>query len=90
MGKITKGVHKINFTMLHGNNCYIFIENFPQKVSPCNLNFFRNFLSKDDINLKKILKNFKKRNSRYIFEIFIFDRFLNQMTIFGETYESEL
>ena len=35
MGKIAKGVEKINFTMLHGNYCYIFIEKFPQKSSPC-------------------------------------------------------
>ena len=31
MGKIAKGVNKINFAMLYGNYCYIFIENF----SPC-------------------------------------------------------
>ena len=30
MGKIAKGVNKINFTMLYGNYCYILIENFPQ------------------------------------------------------------
>ena len=29
MGKIAKGINKINFTMLHGNYCYIIIENFP-------------------------------------------------------------
>ena len=28
---------KINFTMLYGNYCYICIENFPQKFSPCRL-----------------------------------------------------
>ena len=37
MGKIAKGVNKINFTMLYGNYCYLFIENFPQKVSPCTI-----------------------------------------------------
>ena len=35
MGKIAKGVKKINFTVLYGNYCYIIIENFPQKFSPC-------------------------------------------------------
>ena len=35
MGKIAKGVNKINFTMLYGNYCYIIIDNFPQKFSPC-------------------------------------------------------
>ena len=35
MGKIAEGVNKINFTMLYGNYCYIIIENFPQKFSPC-------------------------------------------------------
>ena len=34
MGKIAKGINKINFTMLYGNYCYIIIENFPQKFSP--------------------------------------------------------
>ena len=34
MGKIAKGVDKINFTMLYGNYCYIIIENFPQKFCP--------------------------------------------------------
>ena len=38
MGKIAKGVNKINFTMLYGNYCYIFIKNFPQKFSPCSVN----------------------------------------------------
>ena len=28
-------VKKDKFTMLYGNHCYIFIENFPQKFSPC-------------------------------------------------------
>ena len=35
MGKIAKGVNKINFTMLYGNYCYIIMEIFPQKFSPC-------------------------------------------------------
>ena len=35
MGKIAKGVNKIHFTILYGNYCYIFIENFPWKFSPC-------------------------------------------------------
>ena len=39
MGKIAKGVTKINFTMLYGNYCYIIIENFPQKFSPCTIIF---------------------------------------------------
>ena len=37
MGKIANGVNKIYFTMLYGNYCYIFIENFPQKFSPCRM-----------------------------------------------------
>ena len=37
MEKIAKGVNKINFTILYGNYCYIFIENFPQKFSPCTI-----------------------------------------------------
>ena len=28
-------VKKNKFTMLYGNDCYIFTENFPQKFSPC-------------------------------------------------------
>ena len=35
MGKIAKGVNKINFTILYGHYCYINIENFSQKFSPC-------------------------------------------------------
>ena len=35
MEKIAKGVIKIDFTTLYGNYCHIFIENFPQKLSPC-------------------------------------------------------
>ena len=49
MGKIAKGVKKINFTMLYGNYCYIIIENFSKKFSPCicpiqaqNFSFFIN------------------------------------------------
>ena len=34
MGKIAKGVNKINFTMLYGNYCYIIIKNFPWKFAP--------------------------------------------------------
>ena len=36
-GKNRQGVNKINFTTLYGNYCYIFIENFPQKFSPCTI-----------------------------------------------------
>ena len=39
MGKIAKGSNKIYFTMLYGNYCYIFIENFSQKLSACILKF---------------------------------------------------
>ena len=35
--KSPKVSKKINFTMLYDNYCYIFIENFPQKFSPCNM-----------------------------------------------------
>ena len=37
MGKIAKSVNKIYFTMLYRNYCYIFLENFPQKFSSCNM-----------------------------------------------------
>ena len=43
MGKIAKGVIKINFTMLYGNYCYIFIENFPQEFFPSRENLLLNF-----------------------------------------------
>ena len=29
MGKIVEGINKMNFTMLYGNYCYNFIDNFP-------------------------------------------------------------
>ena len=35
MGKVAKGFNKMHFTMLYGNYCYIFMENFSQKFSPC-------------------------------------------------------
>ena len=51
MGKIAEGIEKINFTMLHGTYCYIFIEKFPQKFSPCTV--FLSFASSMDENMKK-------------------------------------
>ena len=39
-GKNCQRCHTNNFTMLYGNYCYIFIENSPQKFSPCRI--FRN------------------------------------------------
>ena len=49
IGKIAMGVNKISFTMLYGNYCYIIIENFPKKFSPCiihcNWNIVETFLS---------------------------------------------
>ena len=44
MGKIAKGVNKINFTVLYGNYYYIIIENFPKKFSPCILLQRKNFV----------------------------------------------
>ena len=44
MGKIARGVNKIHITVLYGNYCYIFIENFPQKFSPCCIYFLWVFL----------------------------------------------
>ena len=35
MGKIAKGVNETYFTVLYGNYCYIYIENFPQEFSLC-------------------------------------------------------
>ena len=52
MGKIAKGVNKINFTMLYGNYCYSFVENFPQKFSSCTLNCMKSDIQ---TQLKKIL-----------------------------------
>ena len=34
-GKNRQRCQQNKFTMLHDNYCYIFIENFPQKFSPC-------------------------------------------------------
>ena len=34
-GKNRQKCQQHNFTMLHGNYCYIFIENFPKKFAPC-------------------------------------------------------
>ena len=34
-GKNRQRCQQNKFTMLYGNYCYIFIENFPQKFSPC-------------------------------------------------------
>ena len=36
-GKNRQRCQQNKFTMLNGNYCYIFIENFPQKFSPCML-----------------------------------------------------
>ena len=36
-GKNRQRCQKNKFTMLYGNYCYIFINNFPQKFSPCNV-----------------------------------------------------
>ena len=36
-GKNRQRCQKNTFTMLYGNYCYIFIENFPQKFSPCSI-----------------------------------------------------
>ena len=47
MGKIARGVNKIHITMLYGNYCYIFIENFRQKFAP------RNNISKKYGNFSK-------------------------------------
>ena len=44
MGKIAKGVNKINFTMLYSNYCYIIIENFPKnsyRAQLLNIKFIR-------------------------------------------------
>ena len=36
-GKNRQRCQRNKFTMLYGNYCYIFIENFPQKFSPCSV-----------------------------------------------------
>ena len=36
-GKNRQRCQQNKFTMLYGNYCYIFIENFPQKFSPCEI-----------------------------------------------------
>ena len=37
LGKIAKGSNKIHFTMLYGNYCYIFIENFMEIFTTLNV-----------------------------------------------------
>ena len=41
-GKNRQRCQQNKFIMLYGNYCYIFIENFPQKFSPCSLKEFEN------------------------------------------------
>ena len=36
-GKNRQSCQQNKFTMLYGNYCYIFTENFPQKFSPCKI-----------------------------------------------------
>ena len=38
-GKNRQRCKQNEFTLLYGNYCYIFIENFPQKFSPCALSW---------------------------------------------------
>ena len=63
MGKIAKGVNKINFTILYGNYYDIIIENFPQKFSPCS-----NILGYHEIFLK-VFRNHPK-NLGVLFSFF--------------------
>ena len=45
--KNRQGCQKNKFTMLYGNYYYIFIENFPQQLSPCWMNllmFLNNYV----------------------------------------------
>ena len=43
-GKTHQRCQENKFTMLYGNYCYTFIENFPQKFSPCMKGKILNFL----------------------------------------------
>ena len=56
MGKIAKGVSKIHSTMLYGNYCYIFIENFPQKFSSCSVACYK--LIKNGVSFSTKIKLF--------------------------------
>ena len=49
-GKNRQRCQQNKFIMLYGNYCYIFIENFPQKFSPCS--------DKTDPNRPKLTKHF--------------------------------
>ena len=42
MEKSARCANKIHFTILYGNYCYIFIENLPQKFSPCSIGVSHN------------------------------------------------
>ena len=66
MGKIAKGVNKINFTMLYGNYCYIIIEKF----SPCIFAVFELLFS---IRCPKIFK--------YDFTALLFTYSLDDLTL---------
>ena len=46
----------MHFTMLYGNYCYIIIENFPQKFSPCRDRTDRNFKLSSKFSRKKSCK----------------------------------
>ena len=58
MEKITKGVNKINFTMLYGNYCCIIIENFPKEFSPCRYRskIFDILFPQEDHSLQYLMK----------------------------------
>ena len=46
-GKNRQRCQQNKFTMLYGNYCYIFIENFPQKFSPCT-KILKKFVDKNE------------------------------------------
>ena len=52
-GKNRQRCQQNKFTMLYDNYCYIFIENFPQKFSPCRLSLKRWQFQKWFIFIKK-------------------------------------
>ena len=70
MGKIAKGAKKIYFTMLYGNYCYIFVENFPQKFSPCTPLLILHFLHVPEV--LNVHVNEIKKKIYYSSTIFIF------------------
>ena len=68
-GKNRQRCQQYKFTMLYGNYCYIFIENFTQKFSPCSR--FIN-IEKNSCIIYVILDLFCSSSSNFIFVFWIY------------------